>query len=219
MTMSLKNLTFNATLLVLFGSSLVRAQDQGWYMGVGAGPSKAQDATCSDLDLGFPTTGASCTAKDTSTGAKIFGGYQFNKYLAAEAGYVYLGKFTISAIKPTPAFQFSFDESDKASGVSIDAVGTLPITAEFGLLGRIGFFRWTLEDSTTLTTAFAGGVNFSSPRTVTGIDLDLGAGAKYDFSKNLGVRAEFQRFKNIGNNDTGKADIDLVSASVVYRFR
>ena len=42
---------------------------------------------------------------------------------------------------------------------------------------------------------------------------------KYDFYKNMGVRAEFQRFKSIGDSTTGKADVDLISASVVYRFK
>jgi OmpA-OmpF porin, OOP family len=221
MTLPFKKLTFIAALLVAFGSSAVHAQDQGWYMGIGVGQSKAPDVNCSDLDgsLGFPTAGASCSAEDTSTATKLFAGYQFNRYVAVEAGYVNLGKFTFSANKPTNPFGFTADVSDKASGFGIDAVGTWPITPEFGLLGRIGLFRWTLDASATLTTQFAGGANGSASEKATGIDVAFGVGAKYDFSENLGLRAEFQRFKNVGNDTTGKEDVDLISASFVYRFR
>jgi OOP family OmpA-OmpF porin len=219
MIFSFKKLIFTTALLVTLGSSVVQAQDQGWYMGIGIGQSKAQDASCSDLDVGFPTTGASCSAKDTSTAAKLFGGYQFNQYVAFEAGYVDLGKFTISANKPTNPFGFTADASDKASGFSIDAVGTWSITPQLGVLGRIGFFRWTLDASATLSTQFAGGANGSASEKATGTDADFGVGVKYDFNKSLGVRAEFQRFKSIGNDNTGKADIDLISASFVYRFQ
>jgi OOP family OmpA-OmpF porin len=98
--MSFKKLTFTAALLVTFGSSVAHAQDQGWYMGIGVGQSKAKDVgSCSDLQALTPST-VSCSTKDTSTGTKLFGGYQFNQYVAAEASYVDLGKFTLSASVP-----------------------------------------------------------------------------------------------------------------------
>jgi OOP family OmpA-OmpF porin len=102
------------------------------------------------------------------------------------------------------------------TGFSFDAVGTWPIDAQFGLIGRIGFFAWTLDDS---ATASGGGISASTSDKPTGTSLDFGVGVKYDFDKNIGVRAEFQRFQSIGNDTTGKSDVDLISASVVYRFR
>src|SRR5216684_4300464 len=47
----------------------------------------------------------------------------------------------------------------------------------------------------------------------------FGIGVKYDLGGNIGVRAELQRFQSIGNSTTGKADVDSISASVVYRFK
>jgi OOP family OmpA-OmpF porin len=100
----------------------------------------------------------------------------------------------------------------------VDAVGTWPITPEFAVLGRIGLFLWKLEASASIA--------FSNPltpcctsETATGTGADFGVGVKYDFDKDMGVRAEFQRFTSIGNDSTGKSDVDLISASFVYRFR
>jgi len=213
-----KTLFVSAAALLMLSSGGLYAQDQSWYMGVGFGQSKAKDAgSCSDLN-GVFFSGFSCSIKDTSTGAKLFGGYEFNKYVAAEVGYVDLGKFTISASGTliVPPVAGTANGTNKASGFSVDAVGTWPITPEFGVLGRIGVFRWTLDASASVS---GGGASGSSSDKPSGTGADFGVGAKYDFTKNVGVRAEFQRFKSIGDDTTGKSDVDLLSASLIYRFR
>ena len=215
----------------LIGSSLVIAfaapacaQTQGWYIGGGIGQSKANNAGgCSDLN-GVFLPGFDCTSNDTSTGWKLFAGYQLNEHLALEAGYVDLGNFKISASgnfagPPLPPGPGTASGSDKATGFSLDAVGTLPINEQFGLIGRIGIFAWTLDASSS--AAQTGAVNPLSVSTSdkpSGTSLDFGVGVKYDFNRDVGVRAEFQRFQSIGNDNTGKSDIDLISASLLYRF-
>src|SRR5262245_57423097 len=81
-----------AALLALAGAAY--AQDQGFYVGGGAGISKALDpADCSD-SLGFSVS--NCNIEDKKTGWKVFVGYQFNPYVAVEGGYTDLGKFKTS---------------------------------------------------------------------------------------------------------------------------
>ena len=47
----------------------------------------------------------------------------------------------------------------------------------------------------------------------------FGLGASADIAKNFAVRVEWERFLNVGDKDTtGQSDIDLVSASLVFRF-
>jgi len=215
--MVVKKLFFaTAAVLMMLGFGTVDAQDQGGYIGIGIGQSNAPKAeTCHDPKL-FSTVGG-CNDKNTSTGAKVFGGYRFNQYGGAEVSYVNLGKFTISAngnISGTPT---TASGSSKPRGFSVDAVGTWPITPEFGVVGRIGVFRWTLDTSSSLSVG-------NNPPTDTrykasGNSLDFGLGVKYGINKNVGVRAELQRFQGIGDDTTGKADVDSISASFVYRFR
>ena len=211
----------------LIGSSLLIAlaapacaQTQGWYIGGGIGQSKANNAGgCSDLS-GVFDPGFSCTSNDTSTGWRLFAGYQLNDHFALEGGYVDLGDFKISANGTVLLNPATASGSDKASGFSFDVVGTLPINEQFGLLGRIGVFAWTLDASATATRS--GGIpnpTVSVSDKPTGTSLDFGVGVKYDFYKDLGVRAEYQRFQSVGNDNTGKSDIDLISASLVYRFK
>jgi OOP family OmpA-OmpF porin len=214
----------SAALLLLFAGAAC-AQSEGWYIGVGAGQSKARDAaSCSDLE-GIFQPGFSCTSNDTSTGWKLFAGYQFNQYFAAEAGYVDLGTFKISgngnfAGPPLPPGPGTATGSDKASGFNLDAVGTLPISQEFGLLGRVGIFAWKLNATTDASQTNAiPTLSVSSSDKPSGTGLDFGVGAKYDFNSVAGLRAEWQRFKSIGNDATGKSDVDLISASLLYRFK
>lgn len=210
--------------LIFFGSGAGYAQDQGFYMGGGIGKSKANNAgSCADLNTVF-LPGFSCSSNDTSTGWKLFAGYQFNRYIAAEAGYVDLGDFKISAsgnfAGPLPPGPGTASGSDKASGFSFDVVGTLPIDERFGLIGRIGLFAWSLDATTNVAqTNVINPASASQSDKPTGTSVDFGVGVKYDFNKDIGVRAEFQRFQSIGNDTTGKSDIDLISASILYRFK
>ena len=63
---------------------------------------------------------------DRDTGYKVFGGYEFNKYFAVEAGYFNLGKCDFQA-DTLP--QGTLNGSLKAQGANVDAVFSLPFTA------------------------------------------------------------------------------------------
>ena len=44
-------------------------------------------------------------------------------------------------------------------------------------------------------------------------------GLKYDFTKNVGARMEWQRYSNIGNDSTtGQGDVNLYSIGIVFKF-
>jgi len=204
-----------------FATGAAQGQSQGWYIGAGGGGTKANNAgSCSDLNGTFDP-GFSCTSNDTSTGWKVFAGYQFNPYLAAEGGYADLGSFKVSASGSITAIPATLSGSDKATGFNLDAVGILPLGEGFGLLGRLGVFAWKLDATSTQTGGglFPPGSTATTSNSPTGTSADFGVGVKYDFNGVGGVRVEWQRFKNIGNDNTGKSDIDLISASVLYRFR
>ena len=212
----IRQLSFGAVALTMFsGWGEIYAQDQGLYIGGSLGQSRANNVgDCSDV---FDIVN-SCSVKTKDTGWRLFAGYQINQNAAIEGSYVDLGTFTISGsgrIAGTPVFG-NASGSDKANGFSLDAVGTLPVNAPVGLVGRIGVFAWTLDAS---ATASGGGISASASDKPKGVSLDFGVGVKYDFDRDIGIRGEFERFTNIGNDTTGKSDIDLISASILYRFR
>ena len=207
-----------ALLFALGGSAYAQSQSQfhDIYFGAGAGVSKAQDPA--DCSIPFNAT-IDCNIEDKKTGWKAFLGYQVNPYLAFEAQYADLGKFTTSFTVPTGGPGTAVFASFRPTIYGVDAVGTLPIGGGFGLLGRIGYFHWKLQASTTVSPPTLPGIVDPGGDTSMGYNIDFGVGAKWDFSRHLGVRLEYTRYPKIGDSETtGKSDVDLLSASLLYRF-
>jgi OmpA-OmpF porin, OOP family len=166
------------------------AQDAGFYAGLHIGQSSVKDG-CEGL--------TSCDDEDT--GWKILGGYQFNRHLAVELGYSDLGEISgVDTGVPVTAEATVFD---------LVAVGILPVGNNFSVYGKLGMYRAEVDAE---ATGF-GSVSESN----TG--MTFGVGVRWDFTKNLGVRAEYQKYSDVGNDDTtGESDIDVISIGVVFRF-
>jgi len=165
----------------------------GWYAGGSLGQSKAKDADCT----GF----ISCDDKDSAW--KIFGGYEINRNFAVELGYTDLGEFTASG--PGAARQ-----SIEATAWELVGVGSIPIADRFSLYGKLGGYRAEAEGRTNV-----GGI-LSADETNTG--LTFGAGAQYDFTRTVGVRAEWQRYNDVGGGNIGESDLDVLSVGVRVKF-
>jgi len=178
------------------------AQDAGFYLGGAVGQSRLKDA-CEGLTI-------ACDEKDT--GWKVFAGYQFNRYLGIEGGYVDLGKAsasgTITGVGVTG--------NAEVKGWELLGVGTLPIANNFSAYGKVGFFRWDLDVS---ATAVVPGFAVSTSASDDGTDMTFGVGLKYEFTRNVAARLEWQRYNDIGGSNTGgKSDVDLFSLGVVFKF-
>lgn len=167
------------------------------YLGAGIGQSKAKSA-CE----GAAAAGFSCD--DSDTGYRIFGGYKFNKNFAAEVGYAELGKATASGL----VLGVPVSGNWKARAWDVVAVGIMPLGEQFSLLGKLGFALWRLDASLLGTTV-------ASP---TGTDLTWGIGGQYDFTNKVGMRVEWQKYKDIGDDTTGKSDVAVFSASALFKF-
>jgi OOP family OmpA-OmpF porin len=161
-----------------------RGQDRGWYVGGSIGQSEA-DGTC--------PTGSSCDFKDTDW--KIFGGYRFMRHLAVEGWYADHGEITVKTGAVTGTAQ--------ASTFGVAAVGILPLGGNFELFGKLGI-GYTNIDATGTGPGVSVGLSDS------GSDILFGVGALFNFTRNLGVRAEYERY-----NDS---EINVLSIGVQYRF-
>jgi OOP family OmpA-OmpF porin len=189
-----KLVTYGAALLLTLGTLPAVAQESAWFVGAGAGRTKIQDA-CGSLP------GVACD--DSDTGWKIFGGYQWNPYFGVEAAYVDFGKGTVGSVAGVPT-----TSSLKAWGLSAQAVGTLPIGDRFGLFGKLGLAYTAADVSGTV-----GGVPVSTDDN--NIGLTFGFGGKYNFTRNWGMRVEWERFQDVGDSNS---DVDLLAVGVVYTF-
>jgi len=189
--MKLKPLIAGAVMAI--ATPLAMAEGSGLYVALDVGQSKFKD-----LCSGF--TGGSC--KDTDTAFRGALGYQINKYVGVEGGYVDAGKST--ATSP------GFSGEAKLTDWQLVGVGTLPLgDGRFSLFAKAGADRWSSK-ITANGAAFASG---------SGTSFLWGAGAEFDFTKSLGVRAQYETRKAGDiNKPEGLGNVSMLSAGVVYRF-
>jgi OOP family OmpA-OmpF porin len=186
-------------LLAAAAAGPAAAQDQGLYLGGSVGYSQFKDS-CKQLPV-------PCEGEDT--GVRAFGGYQFNRYVAVEAGFANLGKATGSG-SLGPGAQGSFQLEVKEAW-DLTAVFGIPVTDRLSGLVRGGMYR----ARTTLNIQETGFPDTQDGGTNSG--FSYGAGAEFRLG-NIGVRAEWQRYENVGVASTGEDDIDVFSVGLIIRF-
>jgi opacity protein-like surface antigen len=167
----------------------------GAYAGVTLGSSQAKKDCVGVLEGG----GRSCDERDPAFG--VFGGYRVNRYLAAELAYRDLGKVRASDATST--------EYIHTGVLDLSALGIVPIDQSFFVFGRVGAYNaW---QSTSVR-----GVDDH-----TNTQLTYGGGVQWDFAGPWSVRAEWQRYKKVGetNGPYGVNYYDVLGVAGIWRFR
>lgn len=205
--------TLGLAALAAITSTYATAEEAGWYMGASGGPSKAtiDDARINSSLIGGGFQSSTIADDNRSTGYKLFGGYQFTPNFALEGGYFDLGKFGFTATT-VPAGTLTGDI--RVRGINVDAVGTLPLTEKFSVIGRIGVQRAEATDNFAGTGAVS--VLNPSPNKREN-NLKVGLGLQYAFTEALSLRTEVERYR-INDAVGNRGDVDHVSVGLVYRF-
>jgi OOP family OmpA-OmpF porin len=191
-----------ATGFALSPSLHAQMSTSGFYAGVGAGQAKANDACTGAAAVGI----TSCD--DTDTAWRIFGGYRLYEYVAFEIGYADGGKYKASGVVlGVPA-----SGEIKANAWDFVVVGILPFNKQFSAFGKLGFARWDIDAS-------GSALGLSASVSDNGLSPTYGLGVQYDFAKQFGVRVEWLRYQDVGDeNTTGQSDVDVIGASVLFKF-
>jgi opacity protein-like surface antigen len=156
-------------------------ETSGFYAGLGFGRHDPNDA-------------------DPNAAWKVYGGWQLNKWLAAELGYVNFGNSGYGATAPNgTAYRSDFD----AWGITAHAVAQVPIPIgaldRFSILGKVGTIYYNRDDNGPYGRFDDDGWGFA-----------WGAGVQYTFSERIGLRAEWERFQGIQTN--------MWTVSLNYKF-
>ncbi|GGI19432.1 outer membrane beta-barrel protein [Oxalicibacterium faecigallinarum] len=185
-------------LAVLVGAMMalpVVASAQTSYVGINVGNAKQkvgiEDATGS--------------IKDSSTGYKIYGGYNFNQNLGIEGGYVSFGKGKVAYDDGTA----SGEVQSKPRALYAAVTGNLPLSNAFALTAKAGvaFNRVKVHD-----TGYGDSVSESRTTPM------FGVGASYGFSKNIAVVVEYENFGKVAKGEGLYLKANLISAGVRYSF-
>lgn len=185
------------------GASAARAEavGSGAYFGLSAGQTMLPDY-CESAP-GLVVT----TCDDEDTGYRIFGGYKFHTNLAVEGAYVNFGAFPATG----SYLGLPFGVETELTGFTAHAVGMIPLGDRFTLLGRAGAIFWNMDSSAQV-------FGFSGSESESGADIALGIGGQFNFTPNFGLRADFDLYPDLGNDDTGEADVTMVSVGLVFSF-
>lgn len=163
----------NALLASAAHAQTQASESGGFYAGGNIGSSHFRDAP-----------------NGASTGGKLYGGYQFNPQFALETNLFSLGQFSTTRGRAD------------ANGMTLDAVGILPIADQWSLTGRAGVAR-------TWTESY--GFSNSS-----GNGLKVGFGTEYAISPTLAMRGELERYQL--DIDGFRHYVDQYSVGLKLRF-
>jgi OOP family OmpA-OmpF porin len=175
------------------------AQDSvmsGFYAGGSLGRSEARDV-CDDLAGG----GVSCDDKDTAW--RLFGGYRITPNLAVELGYTDLGEVSASGAGESASVE--------ARALEATGLGMLPLSPAMSLYAKAGVYRGEVDGR------FSSGLGGGSAEE-TNTDFTFGFGAQFDLARNVALRGEWQRYRNMGGDEIGESDVDLLSVGVLFKF-
>jgi OOP family OmpA-OmpF porin len=166
-----KKIAIAATLAIMASSSFA-ADKPSYYAGVDVGSTKID---------GF-------SGHNTSFGG--FVGYQYNENVAVEAGYRRLADFDVAV--------GSANANVTLNQAALSVVGTMPISTEFNVFGRLGYNHIDAKGSFRGNSATE-----SVSRAVYGI------GMGYNIAPNVAARLEIQK---------PSADTTNISVGLAYKF-
>jgi hypothetical protein len=191
-----------------------------WYVGGGLGMARAKDASenAAANSSTLAQYGISdITSHDDSSGTlSIFGGYQINKYLAAELAYTYLGTYDMHGFTaPAPTLPAG-REQNRADAFSLAAVFSAPLGKTFSLYGKLGPTLTTNEQRTCISNVW-----WCDSSSDVRSGLLFGVGGTIHFPRLIGhLRLEADRFNNVGDsqNEFTAGRFNVLQLQYVYTF-
>lgn len=211
------------------------AEEQGLYFGLFAGMSSVDtQGSREDRDEavalpiaqalisdGFGVSSIESSLDDSDLGWGLEVGYRFNRYLAAEVGWVDLGEALYEAILTVDdgieTFPVEVSSRFVTSGPTAALVGMLPLSERFDVHAKAGLyfadtrFRGRVRDVEFDENLLHSEVDAGEQEFV------LGLGGAWNINDSYSLRFEYQRFLDVGDDDTTETDVDLISLSVLFR--
>ncbi len=199
--------------LFIVAIPVAKADDVDWYLGLGAGRSISRLSNAKIADqVSEPGFSSLAVDSDDKVNAyKVFGGYQFGRYLALEGSYFDLGHFSFVSQTAPPG---TVSGDIRVSGFGLDLVPKLPITENLSAFLKLGVTQAQTRDS--LSADGGNMLTETSPR-VWRTNAKAGAGLQYLFTRHFGIRGEWERYR-ISDAVSNRGNIDLTSVSLVFPF-
>lgn len=143
---------------------------------------------------------------------RVFGGYMFNKYLGAEAGWAYLP----SRIKVRAASNTSSETTVHNWAADISGVFVVPIQDQFGVFTKVGLNYFNSNSAPDMENSTSTNLQEDD---LGSWNVVYGAGVFYDVMPQIRVTAAWKRYTGHGDvNDKYQPNPDVFLLGLQYRF-
>jgi OmpA-like transmembrane domain len=204
------------TSLLMFAAGSAAA-DSGFYIGLDEGWVKYPGSAMRQIGT---TTLTGTDLDDTNFTYDLSAGYQFNRYLRVEAGWVDLSERSGLLRGPTGDPRRTLgNASFSAKGETLVAIGTLPFGKwEFSL--KAGILR---ADAHLGFSGTVGNEPFVARLTVIDTHPLYGLGLGYDLDTHWRIQSGFTTYRNVGSTDTSGfriigPNINTFTLGIVFKF-
>jgi OOP family OmpA-OmpF porin len=166
-------------LLSAFVATPALADNSGrFYMGGDLGAASFSNANL------FFAAGGQATFPNPGV-IRIAGGFHFNPMVAVEVGYAIFGDSILQGAGGSFTLQ--------ARSLQVAAVGSLPLSPQFDLIGKAGLSNNSYTVKTTGNAFMASGGTSSQS------DILLGIGAQFHINPKMALRAQYESFGKFDN--------------------
>lgn len=205
--------------LATLGATTAQAQSSEAYSYIGLGGGQSR----SNIDAGRITGNLapagsvlnSTERQDIDISYKVFGGYQFNRWAALEAGFFSLGEFGFGTTTTSPGgVAGTLQGHRKVQGLNLDLVGSFPLSERFTALARVGAQYARIRGEYNGAGANALVHTTPSERST---NAKIGAGLQYMVSPAFLVRAEVERYR-VSDAMGSRDNINVGTVSLVFPF-
>jgi OmpA-OmpF porin, OOP family len=213
-----------ASVLLITGGS-AHALDSGFYVGASIGQSDYDlEVRVEAPPTGEQTFSADIDSKDIAYG--LFGGYQFGRWFAIEGALNSFGKGSVDHSyfyrDSAGTLESNGTSEVESRAVSLAGLLTIPLGQSFSIGLRAGVAYSDLDHDGEGAVRIDGQGEFVRTRdSETNIAPVFGANVEYAISPRMSLRADWQRFNDVGEG-IGRGidglDIDVLNLSVTWRF-
>ena len=178
-------------MLVLLTAALPATAMAEIYVGASAGSAEYK------VDLG-----ADGDFEENGTATKLYTGYTFNRYFAAEVTAYNFSEASVGAFELNPGGPAIIGGAASMKGAGAYAVGMYPISKKVNLMAKLGILSWSADLSAN-----------GNSRSNSGTDTAYGLAASYAFTKEFLATAEWESF------NTDNPELSVFSLGFRFNFR
>ncbi|NNM58189.1 MAG: outer membrane beta-barrel protein [Legionellales bacterium] len=195
----------------MFSGAVLATGSDGYYLGLQLGESMSDYTTTGPGTMKYFDVPElpDASIQNDAFAARLYLGYQFNKYFAAEFAYDYFGTVTFDNID-----NISGSSADiRQQGLDLTAKVMLPITKQFDVFALGGLSYRGAKAQNISTTADKLGLD-AGGGTQYAFSPIYGLGADYNFNDAWGLDLAWRRFIQKDN----LSQVSLATAGVSYHF-